>query len=205
MKVLFFIDTHGNDARLKRVLDKAKNVDLVVCGGDFTIFESDIERIMRQINDIGKPVLILHGNHETATSVIAESANLKNLHFIHKTFYIKDDVIFFGYGGGGFSTRDGEFTRTSENFINDVTKLSEKDKKNYKIVLVTHAPPFGTKIDDLGDSYSHVGNQSITEFIIKHQPVIAMSGHIHESAGMEDKINQTRIINPGWDGMIIDL
>jgi len=205
MKVLFFIDTHGSSPRLKKVLDKAKNADLVVCGGDFTIFENDMTRILHEMNNIGKPVLILHGNHETASALFAECTHLKNMHFIHKQMYIAEDIIFIGYGGGGFSIRDEGFTKTMDDILKEIKELSKKNNKEYRIVLVTHAPPFGTKLDDLGDGSSHVGNQSITEFIIKHQPILAMSGHIHESAGKEDKINMTRVINPGWDGMIIDL
>jgi Icc-related predicted phosphoesterase len=205
MKVLFFIDTHGNESWLKKVLDRAKDVDLIVCGGDITIFENDMNKILRKINNVGKPVLIIHGNHETATGLMMECSNLKNLHFIHKNYYIVNDLVFYGYGGGGFSVRDESFTHSMNLFLEDLKKLSNENHKHYRLVLITHAPPFGTNLDDLGDGFSHVGNQSITDFIIKHQPIIAMSGHIHESAGMSDKINNSRLINPGWDGMIIDL
>ena len=161
--------------------------------------------VLHEMNNIGKPVLILHGNHETASALFAECTHLKNMHFIHKQMYIAEDIIFIGYGGGGFSIRDEGFTKIMDDILKEIKELSKKNSKEYRIVLVTHAPPFGTKLDDLGDGSSHVGNQSITEFIIKHQPILAMSGHIHESAGKEDKINMTRVINPGWDGMIIDL
>jgi Icc-related predicted phosphoesterase len=208
MKVLFFVDTHGNSTKLRRLVEKSKNVDLLVCAGDFTIFEGETDAVLHELNSIGKPVLIIHGNHETASSVEHACETLKNLHFIHKNYYIAGDnsnLVFFGYGGGGFSTRDEGFKRSSELFIQEFEKISKqngKELKDYKIVLVTHAPPFATKLDDLG---SHVGNQSITDFIIKHQPVLAVSGHIHETAGAIDKINATKLINPGPDGMIEDL
>jgi uncharacterized protein len=202
MRVLFFVDTHGNETRLKKIIEKARNVDLLVCGGDFTIFEGEIDIVLHELNNIGKPVLIIHGNHETASSVQLACETLKNLHFIHKNYYISEDIIFYGYGGGGFSSKDEGFTHEAEKFMQEFHKISEKNHKKYRLVLVTHGPPYATKLDDLG---GHVGNQSITEFIIKHQPIIAMSGHIHETAGTEDKINNTKVINPGWDGMIIDL
>jgi Icc-related predicted phosphoesterase len=45
----------------------------------------------------------------------------------------------------------------------------------------------------------------IIEFIKKYQPIIAMAGHLHENAEVEDKINKTRVINPGPNGMLLDL
>jgi hypothetical protein len=201
MKVLFFIDTHGNESMLRKILAKSKEADLIVCLGDFTTFESDMEAILKQLNAIGKPVLLLHGNHETLEGIMHASKNLQNIHFIHRNYYITSDLIFLGYGGGGFSTRDDEFTRLAEYFVKDKELLL----KTRKFILLTHAPPYGTRIDDMGKAFGHVGNQSITEFIVKHQPLLAISGHIHETAGQEDKINKTRLINPGWDGVIIEL
>jgi len=205
MKILFFVDTHELN-RLKKIKDKSKNVDLLVCAGDFTIFERDMAKALHELDSIGKPVLIIHGNHETASAVMIACERLKNLKFIHKKYHIIEDIVFYGFGGGGFSLRDESFTREAEKFIQEFKTLSEKNfkenHKHYRLVLVTHAPPFGTKVDEIG---AHAGNQNITEFIIQHQPIIAVCGHIHENAGVEDKINMTRVINPGWDGMILEL
>jgi hypothetical protein len=202
MRILFFVDTHGSSSKLHRIVNQSKDVDLLVCAGDFTIFESDMKKVLLELNSIEKPVLIIHGNHETASSVLTECEQLKNLHFIHKTYYINNDIIFYGYGGGGFSTRDEKFAYHSDEFIKELNKLSATNSKKYKLVLVTHAPAYGTAIDYLD---MHVGNKSIRDFIIKHSPILAISGHIHETAGSEDILNKTRVVNPGWDGIIIEL
>jgi uncharacterized protein len=205
MKVLFFIDTHGSPSAIRHIKEKAKNADLLVCGGDFTIFENDMVKILEELNKINRPTIIIHGNHETASTTKADCEGLKNLHFIHKTYFIIGDLVFFGYGGGGFSTKDEMFTHEAELFMIELRKLSESQNKKYRLVLVTHAPPYGTPIDYKGEYEGHVGNKSITEFILKYQPILAMSGHIHESAGADEKMNRTRIINPGPDGMLIEL
>jgi hypothetical protein len=202
MKVLFFIDTHESRSAMRSLKEKAKDADLIVCGGDFTIFENGMNQILREFNNFGKPMVIIHGNHETASSVMIECEQLNNLHFIHKNYFIIEDLIFFGFGGGGFSIRDESFTHAAEQFMKELKSISEKNHRKYRLVLVTHAPPHDTKIDDIGE---HVGNKNIKEFIIKYQPIIAMSGHIHETAGIEDKVNQTRVFNPGPDGMLLDL
>lgn len=205
MKVLFFIDTHGSPSAMRHIKEKAKDADLLVCGGDFTIFENDMIKILEELNKLNRPTIIIHGNHETASTTRANCEGLKNLHFIHKKYFIIDDLVFYGYGGGGFSSKDESFTHEAELFMQEFKKLSESHNKKYRIILITHAPPYGTPIDYVGEYEGHVGNKSITEFILKYHPILAMSGHIHETAGVDEKMNSTRIINPGEKGMLIKL
>jgi Icc-related predicted phosphoesterase len=73
-----------------------------------------------------------------------------------------------------------------------------------KTILVTHAPPHKTKLDEMREGY-HVGNKSIREFIEKAKPSVAVSGHIHETFEKVDKIGETVIVNPGPGGAIIDI
>jgi Icc-related predicted phosphoesterase len=202
MKILFFVDTHGSNGSMRRLKEKSQDVDLLVCAGDFTVFENDMTSILREFDEIGKPVLIIHGNHETSSGVMIECEQLKNLHFIHKTYFILNDLVFYGFGGGGFSVRDESFTHDAELFIREFKNLIDRDGKKYRLVLITHAPPYGTMLDDLG---GHVGNKSVAEFIRRHEPILAVSGHIHETSGADDKLNNTRMINPGPNGMILDL
>ena len=43
MNLLFFSDMHGNLKVLDSLKNKAKEADGIVCSGDFTVFEEDIE------------------------------------------------------------------------------------------------------------------------------------------------------------------
>jgi hypothetical protein len=202
MKILAFIDTHGNKRDLDSVISKSRLADIVICGGDFTVFEDNMEIELRRINSMGKTVLLIHGNHESASSVSAASMKHENIKFIHNNYFIKDDVIFFGFGGGGFSQVDHKFEIAANAFIEQLKELEKKHNKKFKFVLVTHAPPLGTKIDDLG---YHVGNKTIADFIKKHEPIIAISGHIHETFYATDHIGKTLLINPGPDGRMLDI
>ncbi len=201
MKVLFFGDTHGSEQYHDRITEKAREADIVVCVGDFTVFENDLSRILSHFNNINKPVLLIHGNHESASSVTMEASNHPNLHFIHKTYYIIGDVVFFGFGGGGFNTYERNFDVASKNFLDELAALKQKSGIAYKLVLVTHAPPYNTTLDDLGD---HVGVRNFRTFIEQVQPVLAVAGHIHEAFDEEDHIKHTQLINPGPQGKIIE-
>ena len=76
--------------------------------------------------------------------------------------------------------------------------------KNKKYILMTHAPPYDTRLDKLFDE-GHCGNKSVRNFIKKSKPLVAFSGHIHENNGKKDKLGRTRLINPGPEGTIVSI
>jgi len=194
MKILAFVDMHGDLSALIELKKKAKKADIIVCAGDLTIFENDIDYFLLELNSIGKPVLMIHGNHESLADLKNLCEPLENLTFIHKKLHKFQDFIFVGYGGGGFSITDPAF----ENFFN-----KNKSQLNENVVLVTHAPPYGTKLDKLDSEY--YGNKSIMKFIKRFQPRVAVGGHFHENSGAVQEIGKTLAINPGPDGMIIEV
>lgn len=49
-----------------------------------------------------------------------------------------------------------------------------------RCVLVTHAPPHGLGLGLLHD-HTDVGSRGVRAFIERHQPLLTLSGHIHES------------------------
>ena len=197
MKILTFVDLHGNKKALDKIISrgKKKDIDLLVCAGDFTIFEEAQDMIMTKLDKVGKPVLFVHGNHEDASEVRKSCKKTKNCKFIHKSAFRFENYLFLGWGGGGFSFRDRGFEKEVKRFRNMI-------KKDDMVVLVSHAPPFKTKIDDIFGE--HAGNKSLRKFIEKVKPVLAVSGHLHECVG-EDKIGKTKVINPGYKGKVVTL
>lgn len=198
MKILAFTDTHGSMPALKRIEQKVKtqNPDLLVCAGDLSIFEHGIVGIMRRLNRLDKEILIIHGNHEDSSTFVKLSKLFKNIIFIHKKHFIKNNALFLGYGGGGFSIVDKGFEKTAPKF-----KKIIKNNKDKKIILMTHAPPYKTNVDYLGGN--HCGNKSIRKFIEKNKVDLLICGHLHENFGKEDKIKKTKVINPGHFGKIL--
>ncbi len=197
MKLLAFVDSHGSASALKVLKEKVKksNPDLIVCAGDFTLFEHNINKILKKINSLGKPVFLVHGNHESRLRIQKLCRDFKNIRFIHKKIVPFKNILLIGWGGGGFSFTDKEF----EKFI----KKNKQKLKNKKIVLITHAPPYNTKVDYLAYSKMHAGNKSITQCIKSNKNVIlAISGHLHETEGKKDKLNNCVIVNPGTSGRI---
>ncbi len=67
-------------------------------------------------------------------------------------------------------------------------------------IYMMHSPPFGTRLDLIKGGKS-AGSRSIRDFIEKHQPLLTLHGHIHESPDLSgayfDRIGKTLSINPG--------
>ncbi|MFC1741416.1 metallophosphoesterase [Nanoarchaeota archaeon] len=196
MKILAFVDLHGSTSILKKIADLAKkeNVDYIVCAGDITIFGDSMREMVDQLDAVGVPSIMLHGNHEDEGVLRKVCDSTKNVRFLHKEIYETDGYVFMGYGGGGFSSTDPAFEKWSKQAMSEISE-------GKKIILVTHAPPYGTKIDQVLDQPA--GCKSVRQFIKLVQPKLVISGHLHENAGIKDRIDKTKIVNPGPWGMIL--
>ena len=201
MKILAFTDIHGSYSALRRIEQKAKNqsIDLVVCCGDITIFEHGIRPILKRLNKLDKKIAVVHGNHENEKTFLRYSKMFGNIIFLHKRHLIWKNFVFLGYGGGGFSDVDDEFEQTSKTKFKKIMSAN----KEKKIILLTHAPPYKTKLDRLASGFC--GNKSIRHFLEKNRIDLSICGHIHENFGKEDRIKKTRIINPGPFGRFIEI
>lgn len=197
MKFLVFSDVHEDKAQVTKLGKRAKDkdIDFVIVAGDFTNFNRSLTQILKQFNSWGKPVYVIPGNHEEGEDYTNSVANYENLVNLHKSSVEVGDYILLGYGGDGFSKQDSEFRKLARSWYGQY--------KNKKIVLVTHGPAYGTKLDKL--PAGHSGNIDYRKFIERINPKLAISGHLHETIGEIDKIKDTKVINPCWDGMIIEL
>jgi len=196
MKLLAFADIHNDLPSMKRIQAAVKKhkPDVVVCAGDFTVFEHHIGTMGKWLDKLGRDVLVIHGNHETEEHVRALCRKSKHLTFIHNKIVTLNGITFLGHGGGGFSTREPNFERF-------VKKNTARLKNDY--VLVTHAPPRDTILDKL--PFGHVGCKSYADTIRKTACKLAISGHIHETFGKMGRLGGAVIINPGPTGKVIQL
>jgi len=72
-----------------------------------------------------------------------------------------------------------------------------------RTIHVLHSPPRDTACDCV-TAELHVGSRAIRAFLERHQPPLALSGHIHESPRVSesyrDTIGRTVVVNPGQFG-----
>jgi Icc-related predicted phosphoesterase len=199
-KILAIGDIHGDTGLVKKLAQKAKKekVDLIIIAGDLTMFEDETKGLIGPFAKLKKPVLLLHGNHESLATVdfLTEiyGPHTKNLHGYSIT---KDNIGIFGCGGADF----GMSAQTETDFFKTLSKAHKGVEKTKKKIMVTHMHPYKSMAEFSGFQ----GSKGIKKAIKKFKPDIMLSGHIHEAEGIEEKIGKTKVINIGKKGKIIEI
>jgi Icc-related predicted phosphoesterase len=195
MRILAFSDLHENMKALARLKVAAKKADVIICAGDFTVFGRSTEKMLREIDALGAPVVLIHGNHEDEDEVVSHLPKFKNIHWAHGKVIELVGFTFFGFGGHGFHRREPELEQFEQQL---------GDKIGSHTIILCHAPPYGTTLDEVDEGW-HVGNESLTKLIRRRKPLLAFCGHIHECFHKHDSIAGTTVINPGPDGEFIEV
>ena len=189
MNICVITDIHGKKSSLKKLFDSIdiREFDLLLCCGDITSFggEREAKEILDIIPDI--PFYSVFGNCDR--SDVNDYLISKNISLHEKEFKIKDYTI-GGFGGSNKSPFGTPSEYEEDQIMTGLSKLSFKN-----MILVTHAPPYETKLDKIGNSKS-IGSTSVRSIIEKMQPIVAISGHVHESRAI-DTIGKTHLLNPG--------
>ena len=84
--------------------------------------------------------------------------------------------------------------------IEDELRRLVRPKDMARSIYVTHMPPSGLGLDVCGNGL-RVGSRALYDFLRKHQPMLSLHGHIHESPEMSGtwhgRIGKTICIQPG--------
>ena len=191
MKILAISDPHGDYSKIKKMMEKAGDFDLVVIVGDLTHFGPD-EKVDELIEMFDRPVLAIPGNCDQRSILKAlDASKAINLH--GKTEQIRN-IRFIGLGGSNptpFNTPFELSEEEIENALEEMVCSAEDSADCGTIVLLTHAPPHGSR-DEL--PFGHVGSKAIQKFLDRVDLIVC--GHIHEAKGIET-VGKTVVVNPG--------
>lgn len=193
MKIFTAVDFHGvpsAENNLSKFLER--DYDCIVLMGDFTNFgPADLaESVLERTKAANVPTFAVPGNCDPKQILQVLEKYGVNLHGKLEKL---DDLSFMGLGGSNLTPFNTPFELTEVEIREELAALTPALEGNW--VLVTHAPPHGTKIDQVAEG-THVGSKSIRQFIEREQPLVALSGHVHEARNV-DKLGRTLLINPG--------
>ncbi|MEK6844415.1 MAG: metallophosphoesterase family protein [Nanoarchaeota archaeon] len=198
MRILAASDIHGDSKQIKKLAEKAEkeNVDLVVLCGDIMGFV-ETKDIIKPFKDKEKRVIIIPGNWDSfaTTDFLASIYGVRNIHGYSVQY---QDVGFFGAGG---AIGPGPGVTTEKEILETLEKAHSGLKGIEKKIMVTHMHASQSKSEFSGIP----GSKAITSAIKKFKPNILLHGHIHEGAGIEEKIGSTRVFNVGKNGRIIEI
>ena len=186
-------DLHGKKSskeNLGKLLES--DYDLLLILGDITQFGpvSHVGEVLDFVEQFDLPVYSILGNCDPPGAVDLLENRGVSLHSKVKSF---GGLKFVGLGGSNDTPFDTPF-ELSEAEIGDVLEGLTKNLHG-EWILVTHAPPYGTKADKTSEG-THAGSKSIRRIIKSKPPLVNFCGHIHEARSV-DTINDTKIVNPG--------
>lgn len=197
LKVLAFSDTHGKDLRHLVEQAEKEGVKLVFACGDWSQLDEMPPYLVSQFTNKGMKMFIQVGNHETLATANA-LAELYGIKHIHGDGVVYNNIGFFGAGG---TTRVGPHSVIDEDELFALLKQGfEKVKHAQRKVMLVHEHPAGT-VFEMG---RFPGSRAIRTAIEQFRPDLVICGHIHECAGVEDQIGDTRIVNVAKHGKILE-
>lgn len=195
LQILAFTDFHGRqDACHKaRQLISREQPTLVVVAGDLVNYDAEhAKQLLIDLAQAGRPVYFVPGNMDGPD--LASWRGDERVHPLHGRCEHADALCLVGLGGSPVGPFKSPFGFTEQDAARLLDNLSESCHDS-KMILVAHCPPKDTKIDRVF-SGEHIGSVSVRKFVEKTQPLLVISGHVHEAQGV-DKIGNTTLANIG--------
>ena len=197
MKILVFSDLHRDVQRAERLVELAREADVVVGAGDYATMREGLAGTIEILSRIEAPTVLVPGNAESDVELVEACASWTSAQVLHGQGTEIDGISFFGLGGAVPPTPfDWSFDLSEDEAA---AKLESCPRA---AVLVVHSPPEGYLDKANG---RHLGSRSVLEAIERTQPVLAVCGHIHQCWGGEAGIGTTPVFNVGPDGRLIEI
>lgn len=194
MRLVCFGDVHLAFGMIERLQAVLATADVAVVNGDLTHF-GDADEALRVIDAVRahcRTVLAVPGNLDMPGVSDAFRARGLSLHGESRRL---GDLGIFGCGGSNLTPMDTP-TELEEHELADVLTRGHTPVAGApRRLMVCHTPPYDCALDRLVNG-TPVGSPAVRAFIERHQPDVALVGHIHEGRGI-DRIGATTVVNPG--------
>jgi Icc-related predicted phosphoesterase len=193
LRILAAGDLHGDIGLSKKLSKKAEKekVDLVILTGDINGSEDLGDKMFEPFSRAHQKVLFIPGNWESE----AEHESMKNRGKSIHNYYVN----YNGVGIVGIGSADWHLELDKEDF--KMIKENFDKMKSKKRILVSHLHAEGT-----GAEFSGIpGDKILRKAVEKFKPDLLISSHIHEAEGIEDKIGDTRVVQVGKKGKILEI
>lgn len=194
MKLVAIADIHGRIEQLDIAADDLAAADLVLLTGDITHFgrRDQAAQMIEPIRQQCRQLLAVPGNcdYPDVENYLTElEIN------IDRSCRTIGGCNFLGLGGSLPAPAPTPNVYGEDELAQFLAQARSGCDSQAASVLIAHQPPLDTAADRItaGD---HVGSRSVRAFIEEHQPLLCLTGHIHEAASL-DRIGSTQIVNPG--------
>jgi Icc-related predicted phosphoesterase len=193
MKLLCLTDLHGARTTLRRILDRERDADVILLGGDITNFGTpdEAERVVLRCSQAAPAVFAVAGNCDSP-EIDQRLVDLDVSLFGRGRE--RDGVGFFGVSA--MPPWHGDTYELTEDAIAAALDAGAAMlDRAAPLVMLSHPPPRDTLVDRTV-RHTHVGSTAVRRAIDQTQPALVVCGHIHEARGV-DQVGDTVIVNCG--------
>lgn len=151
------------------------------------------------MQNLGERVWVLPGNHETHAETKEFCARFGFTDF-HRQLRQIGETLWAGLGYSNITpfNTPGEYSET------EISAALEEFNGHAGLNLAVHFPPYGTRLDEFAPG-NHAGSPALRGWVEREKPARLFCGHIHETAGMEDRLFNTQCVNVGKSGYRLEL
>jgi uncharacterized protein len=194
MKIVSFGDVHMATRNLDRMGEVMRDTDMVIVSGDLTNFGGveDARKVITDVRRACSSVLAVPGNLDQREVIPFLDEEGIALHGKGRAI---NGIGIFGCGGSNISPFGTPIELSEDEIYATLRAGYEAVNEVRPLLMICHPPPYNTKCDRLM-SGKPVGSTAARQFIEEVKPEVCISGHIHESAGV-DQIGATKVLNAG--------
>lgn len=197
MKLLAFSDLHRDLDRAERLVELARDADVVLGVGDYATMRMGLEGTIEVLSAIAAPTVLVPGNAESDTELWRACADWPSARELHGEALQLEGAEFFGLGGGIPPT---PFPWSFD--LSEDEAAAKLESCPEGAVLVVHSPPKGYLDEAHG---RHLGSRAILDAIERKLPALVVCGHIHQCWGSEAAIGTTPVVNVGPEGRFFEV
>jgi Icc-related predicted phosphoesterase len=196
-RALIFSDLH-NDVRTLENLMRIE-ADYYFAAGDLVNWGRGLDQMGQAMRHRAERVYVLPGNHESEADILGLCKHFGFTNF-HGGSFEADGVYWGGLGYSSPTPFDTPGEYTEEQMAERLSKFTGLKP----LVMICHSPPLNTELDRIHDGL-HAGSSAMTAFIENVQPLHFFCGHIHEAEGKVIQIGNTRAMNVGKKGYLLEI
>jgi len=195
MQWIVLADMHGSVGYLPFVVPEMSHAEGVFIAGDITNFggRNEAQGMIDSIAAVNENILAVAGNCDLPS--VGQFLNERGMN-VHGQAVVKEPLCCVGVSGS-LPCPGATPQENGENEFSSILEQAIGSNPNgvCDLVVMSHQPAYGTAVDTLrGGKYC--GSHAIRQFIEVNEPILAISGHIHEAAGI-DRLGKTTLVNPG--------
>jgi Icc-related predicted phosphoesterase len=195
VRLLLFSDVHCDADAARRIVERSSAFDVIVGAGDFATARRGLQPVIDILAMIETPTVLVPGNSESHEELRDACRDWAAAHVLHGTETTLGKQKFFGIGGGipvtPFGSWSYDFTEAQAQQMLAACPAG--------CVLVTHSPPKGCL--DIASNGASLGSTAVRAAIERAKPVLVICGHIHASAGRQEKLGGSAVVNAGPGGV----